>query len=361
MIEVGRRVGVPLFGRRHAGSLPRARRRRSRRASYDPFHGPQRLDRDGGGRRCSTRSPVPARPGATSYLAPTSAPRHRDPHAQQPACRVRRRVRRRAPRCRDVACAPRSPSSPRPSTTRSSPPPPRSTEPVAPGQALRDGSAACTVAGAADVANYVAEHDRDRCPDLRAERRRAAASPTSSTTCSPTFPPATHRSRRCSSASSSTAASRGCTSPRATAASALNPKLQKHDQRAGLRRRRARTRRTATRSATACAARRSSCGGARSRSSATCARCSPARRSGASCSPSRAPARTSPGCRRRGVKDGDEWIVNGQKVWTTLAHLVAVGPARRAHRPGGRQARRPDRVRRRHARTRRSRSGRCAR
>ena len=67
------------------------------------------------------------------------------------------------------------------------------------------------------------------------------------------------------------------------------------------------------------------------------------------------------GLSSRGVKDGDEWIVNGQKVWTTLAHLSQVGPARRAHRPGGRQARRAHGVRRRHAGPDASRSGRCAR
>src|SRR3546814_14999555 len=31
------------------------------------------------------------------------------------------------------------------------------------------------------------------------------------------------------------------------------------------------------------------------------------------------------GLATRAVKDGDEWIINGQKVWTTLAHLAKWG------------------------------------
>ena len=63
----------------------------------------------------------------------------------------------------------------------------------------------------------------------------------------------------------------------------------------------------------------------RAEAAAICRRWPPAKRSGASCSPSPPADPTSPGLRTRAEKQGDDWIINGQKIWTSGAHYSDYG------------------------------------
>ena len=118
----------------------------------------------------------------------------------------------------------------------------------------------------------------------------------------------------------------------------VSPKLQSVINERICGRGRPERRTTATRSATACAGRRSSCTAPRSRSERYLRPLFTGEEIWCQLFSEPGAGSDVAGLSTAAVRDGDEWIVNGQKVWTTLAHVSRWGLLVAPHRPRGRRS-----------------------
>ena len=113
--------------------------------------------------------------------------------------------------------------------------------------------------------------------------------------------------------------------PRGRRRPRAEPEAAEDHQRADLRRRRARTRTTATRSATACAGPTVVEWGTDAQKQRYLRPLFTGEEIWCQLFSEPGAGSDFAGLSSRGVRDGDEWIVNGQKVWTTLAHVSRWG------------------------------------
>ena len=190
-------------------------------------------------------------------------------------------------------------------------------------------------------------------PDIRDERRRRRVSGGCKRPSTPCWPRTTRRrpTRSSSAAPATTPGWPGCTSPRGSAGSACGPSSTGWSRSASASR--ARGPPTRARSSWRWPGRRSSPTAPTSRSGGFLRPMFTGEERWCQLFSEPGAGSDFAGLATRAVRDGDEWVVNGQKVWNTLAHLADWGMLVTRSRPRAAQAQGHDLLRPRHALARR--------